>query len=75
VLRGQDLDALPNDPNALQAALQALAGPADPESGAGPQVKVDGFSNGQIPPKEAIREVRINNNPYQPKTNSRFRGN
>ena len=28
------------------------------------QVKVDGFSNGQIPPKEAIREVRINNNPF-----------
>lgn len=25
---------------------------------------MDGFSNGQIPPKEAIREVRINQNPY-----------
>jgi len=63
VLRGRDLDALPNDPNALAAALQALSGPSDPEAG-GAQVKVDGFSNGQIPPKEAIREVRINNNPY-----------
>jgi hypothetical protein len=62
VLRGRDLDALPNDPDALAAALQALAGPPDAEGGA--QVKVDGFSNGQIPPKEAIREVRINNNPY-----------
>lgn len=62
VLRGRDLDALPNDPDALAAALQALAGPPDTEGGA--QVKVDGFSNGQIPPKEAIREVRINNNPY-----------
>ena len=62
VLRGRDLDALPNDPNALAAALQALAGPTDQEGGA--QIKVDGFSNGQIPPKEAIREVRINNNPY-----------
>jgi len=62
VLRGRDLDALPNDPDALSAALQALAGPPDTEGGA--QVKVDGFSNGQIPPKEAIREVRINNNPY-----------
>ena len=63
VLRGRDLEALPNDPNALAAALQALAGPGDNEGG-GAQIKVDGFSNGQIPPKEAIREVRINNNPY-----------
>lgn len=63
VLRGRDLEALPNDPQSLMAALQALAGPADPEGG-GPQVKVDGFSNGQIPPKEAIREVRVNNNPW-----------
>jgi hypothetical protein len=63
VLRGRDLEALPNDPDALAAALQSLAGPADPEGG-GSQIKVDGFSNGQIPPKEAIREVRINNNPF-----------
>jgi hypothetical protein len=33
VLRGRDLDALPNDPQALAAALQAMAGPTDPESG------------------------------------------
>ncbi|HEU0253091.1 MAG TPA: hypothetical protein VFR12_08635, partial [Pyrinomonadaceae bacterium] len=64
VLRGRDLEALPNDPQALLAALQALAGPTDPESGGSAQVKVDGFSNGQLPPKEAIREVRINNNPF-----------
>src|SRR5215216_4787735 len=64
VLRGRDLEALPNDPQALAAALQAMAGPADPEAGGNAQVKVDGFSNGQIPPKEAIREVRINNNPF-----------
>ena len=63
VLRGRDLEALPNDPDALAAALQAMAGPTDPESG-GAQVKVDGFSNGATPPKEAIREVRINNNPF-----------
>src|SRR5215203_7246911 len=64
VLRGKDLEALPNDPEALAAALQAMAGPTDPEAGGGAQVKVDGFSNGQIPPKEAIRKVRINNNPF-----------
>src|SRR5215218_8031262 len=64
VLRGRELEALPNDPQALASALQALAGPTDPESGGNAQIKVDGFSNGQIPPKEAIREVRINNNPF-----------
>src|ERR1700752_3358889 len=64
VLRGKELEALPNDPTALAATLQAMAGPTDPESGGNAQIKVDGFSNGQIPPKEAIREVRINNNPF-----------
>lgn len=64
VLRGKELEALPNDPQALAAALQAMAGPTDPESGGSAQIKVDGFSNGQMPPKEAIREVRINNNPF-----------
>ena len=39
-----------------------MAGPTGGENA--PQVKVDGFSNGQIPPKEAIRGVRINQNPY-----------
>lgn len=64
VLRGRDLETLPNDPQALAAALQAMAGPTDPEAGGNAQIKVDGFSNGQMPPKEAIREVRINNNPF-----------
>jgi hypothetical protein len=63
VLRGQDLAALPTDPQALAAALQAMAGPPG-EGQTGAQVTVDGFSNGQMPPKEAIREVRINQNPY-----------
>lgn len=62
VLRQSDLEALPNDPGALLSALQAMAGPTEGEGGT--QIKVDGFSNGQLPPKEAIREVRINQNPY-----------
>jgi hypothetical protein len=62
ILRERELEALPNEPEALAAALQAMAGPGQGENG--PQMKVDGFSNGQIPPKEAIREVRINQNPY-----------
>ncbi|PWU00265.1 MAG: TonB-dependent receptor [Terriglobia bacterium] len=62
VLRGQDLEALPDNPDDLQDALQALAGPAAGPNGS--QVFVDGFSGGAIPPKEAIREIRINQNPF-----------
>ena len=64
VVRGEDLQALPDDPDDLSDALQALAGP-----GAGPnggQLYIDGFSGGQLPPKESIREIRINQNPFSP---------
>ncbi|HYL35094.1 MAG TPA: carboxypeptidase regulatory-like domain-containing protein [Bryobacteraceae bacterium] len=62
VLRGDDLQALSDDPDDLQADLQALAGPsAGPSGGA---IFVDGFSGAELPPKEAIREVRINQNPF-----------
>jgi hypothetical protein len=63
-LKGADLDALADDPEDLQADLQALAGPsAGPDGGA---IFVDGFSDGQLPPKESIREIRINQNPFSP---------
>jgi hypothetical protein len=62
VLKGKDLEALPDDPDELAAALQALAGPsAGPNGG---QLYIDGFTGGNIPPKEAIREIRINQNPF-----------
>src|ERR1039458_9322509 len=64
VLRGSDLDALSDDPDDLAADLQALAGPsAGPNGGS---ILVDGFSGGQLPPKESIREIRINQNPFSP---------
>lgn len=62
VLKGKDLDSLPDDPDELEAALQALAGPsAGPNGG---QIYIDGFTGGRMPPKEAIREIRINSNPF-----------
>ncbi len=62
VLRGDDLQALSDDPDDLQSDLQALAGPsAGPSGGA---IFVDGFSGAELPPKESIREVRINQNPF-----------
>ena len=62
VITQQELDALPDDPDELQADLQSLAGP-----GAGPnggQMYIDGFTAGQLPPKSSIREIRINSNPF-----------
>src|ERR1700722_10564675 len=62
VLRGADLQALPDDPDDLQADLQALAGPSAGPGGS--QIYVDGFTGGRLPPKESIREIRINSNPF-----------
>jgi hypothetical protein len=62
LITGKDLDALPDDPDELAAALQALAGPSMGPNGG--QIFVDGFSGGRMPPKESIREIRINQNPF-----------
>ncbi len=62
VISGKDLDALSDDPDELQNELNALAGPAAGTGGA--QVYIDGFTGGQLPPKSAIREIRINQNPF-----------
>jgi hypothetical protein len=64
VLRGDDLQALADDPTDLAADLQALAGPAAGPNGG--QIFIDGFSGGQLPSKDAIREIRINQNPFSP---------
>jgi hypothetical protein len=62
VLKGADIDALPDDPDDMAAALQALAGPsAGPNGG---QIYVDGFTGGRLPPRASIREIRINSNPF-----------
>lgn len=62
LITGKDLDALPDDPDELAAALQALAGPSVGPNGG--QIFIDGFSGGRMPPKESIREIRINQNPF-----------
>jgi len=64
VLRGTDLDALSDNPDDLLVDLQALAGPAAGPNGG--SILIDGFSGGELPPKNAIREIRINQNPFSP---------
>jgi hypothetical protein len=62
VIEEKQLDILSDNPDDLEADLLALAGPAvGPEGG---QIYIDGFSNGQLPPKESIREVRVNADPF-----------
>lgn len=61
-LRGSSLDSLSDDSEDLTEDLTALAGPsAGPDGG---EIYVDGFSGGKLPPKSAIREIRVNQNPF-----------
>jgi hypothetical protein len=68
VLSGSKLDSLSDNPDDLAADLQALAGPsAGPNGGS---FYIDGFSTGEMPPKESIREIRVNQNPFSPEYDS-----
>lgn len=60
VMKPSDLDSLPDNPDDLLNTLLALAGGA----AGGAQIMVDNFSNGQIPPKSAIKEIKINQDPF-----------
>ncbi len=63
-LRGNDLRSLGDSQEDLSQDLQALAGPsAGPNGG---ELFVDGFSGGNLPSKESIREIKINQNPFSP---------
>ena len=62
IIKGKDLEALSDDPDELPSELQALAGPSAGPSGG--QMYIDGFTGGQLPPKSAIREIRVNQNPF-----------
>lgn len=52
-----DLANLPDDPDQLEAALRAIAGPQA-------SMRVNGFASGRLPPKSQIRQVRFVMNPY-----------
>lgn len=61
-LSGSALQTISDDPDDLAQDLQLLAGPsAGPEGG---EIYVDGFSGAKLPPKSAIREIRVNQNPF-----------
>ena len=52
VLRGTDLDALPDDPDDLADALQALAGPSAGLGGG--ETYIDGFSQRCVAPRVLV---------------------
>jgi hypothetical protein len=62
IITGAALDALSDDPDELQAELTALAGPSMGPNGG--QIYIDGFTDGQLPPKSSILAIRINQNPF-----------
>ena len=59
-------DLLPDNEDDMLEFLQALAGPAAGGSSGGqdgPQIYIDGFPGGRLPPRESILQIRINQNP------------
>src|SRR5207253_30852 len=64
VVAGSALESLSDNPDDLINDLIAIAGPGAGPGGA--SVFIDGFADGQVPAKEAIREIRINQNPFSP---------
>ncbi len=52
---------LPDNEEDTRAFLEALAGPA---AGGKAQFYIDGFPDGRLPPREAIMQIRINQNPF-----------
>jgi len=62
VIRGKDLLALSNDPDELLYQIRAISGPSAGPSGG--QIYIDGFAGARLPPKQAIMEVRVNQNPF-----------
>ena len=63
IFKGTQLDTLSNNDSTLQQQLTAIAGGGG-DSSSGAHFYIDGFSGGRFPPKSAIREIRINQNPY-----------
>jgi hypothetical protein len=57
ILTEAQIAQLPDDPEELEQAINALAGP-------GATIRVNGFRGGKLPPKSHIKEIRFRLNPY-----------
>ena len=52
ILTREQIAALPDDPDDMEAALKAMSPP-------GAVMKIDGFTGGRMPPKSQIRSIRL----------------
>jgi hypothetical protein len=52
VLTRDQIEALPDDPDEMEAALKEMGGP-------GATIRVDGFRGGRLPPKSQIQSIRF----------------
>jgi hypothetical protein len=52
ILTREMIEALPDDPDEMEAVLKAMSPP-------GSEIRVDGFSGGRMPPKSQIRSIRL----------------
>ena len=52
VLTREQIEALPDDPDEMEAVLKAMSPP-------GSVIRVDGFTGGRLPPKSQIRSIRL----------------
>ena len=66
VVKGSDLEALPDDPDDLTDMIAALAGPT--ADGNDASIRLDGFPGGTLPPKNTIKEIRLSQNPFSADT-------
>lgn len=69
VFNEKDLNNLPDKQEHFERALQHLAGATDEEK---PPISVNGVQGAKIPPKQAIQQVRINQNVYSAQFDSPF---
>lgn len=68
LITGRDLEALPDNPDDLAVALQALAGPSTGPNGG--EIFIDGLTSGQMLRRDSIAEIRINQNPFGAESDS-----
>ncbi|MBK9315307.1 MAG: carboxypeptidase regulatory-like domain-containing protein [Acidobacteria bacterium] len=64
VLTEEFIKNLPDNEDDLRDFLNALAGPTAGGGSDGANILVDGFTGGRLPPREAIMQIRINQNPF-----------
>lgn len=62
VLTEDQIKKLPDDPTELEKMLRSIAG--ESVTGEAMPITVDGQEGGKIPPKEAIQQIRINQNVF-----------